>query len=257
MPNPTLNDIPSQHHRNDSALLGSNEKMAHPLDNPIWNALRTGHSSLAVGDELARRYPSAIGPLSGMPSQSPTSYEKLRELAEPGGVLALFFEDPPAPPTGWTMVRGGQLDQMVVGVSKNHSVETLGPGAELRGLTGNDVPAMIALAELTEPGPFRQRTIELGAFFGIFESGRLLAMAGQRLHLPDFVEVSAVCTHPDVRGRGYARMLIATVVDEIRERGKTAFLHSFSDNHSAIRVYESLGFTLRRSLHLAVLKNDL
>ena len=134
--------------------------------------------------------------------------------------------------------------------SARHATQTIAVASEFS-------PAMIALAELTEPGPFRQRTIELGAFFGIFESGRLLAMAGQRLHLPDFVEVSAVCTHPDVRGRGYARMLIATVVDEIRERGKTAFLHSFSDNHSAIRVYESLGFTLRRSLHLAVLKNDL
>jgi predicted GNAT family acetyltransferase len=133
---------------------------------------------------------------------------------------------------------------------------TLTRGEEFRPLTAADVPAMVELAELTEPGPFRERTIELGPFFGIFQSGRLLAMAGQRTHLPQFVEVSAVCTHPDARGRGYARMLIATVMDEVRQRGKTPFLHSFADNYPAIRVYESLGFTLRRNFELAVLRND-
>jgi predicted GNAT family acetyltransferase len=133
---------------------------------------------------------------------------------------------------------------------------TLTRGEKFRPLSAADVPAMVELAELTEPGPFRKRTIELGPFFGIFQAGRLLAMAGQRTHLPNFVEVSAVCTHPDARGRGYARMLIASVMDEIRQRGKTPFLHSFADNSPAIRVYESLGFTLRRNLELAVLKND-
>jgi predicted GNAT family acetyltransferase len=139
----------------------------------------------------------------------------------------------------------------------NHVPDPLTRGETLRPLTTQDVPAMVALAELTEPGPFRERTIELGAFYGIFENGRLLAMAGERTHLPDFVEVSAVCTHPDARGRGYARKLIATVMDEIHQRGKTPFLHSFADNDSAIRVYESLGFTERRTFELAVLKNDL
>jgi predicted GNAT family acetyltransferase len=114
---------------------------------------------------------------------------------------------------------------------------------------------MVALAQLTEPGPFRERTIELGAFFGIFESGRLVAMAGERMHLPHHVEVSAVCTHPDARGRGYARMLITTVIDGIRQRGKIPFLHSFADNYPANRVYESLGFRQRRTFELAVLKN--
>ncbi len=115
---------------------------------------------------------------------------------------------------------------------------------------------MVALAELTEPGPFRERTIELGVFYGIFHGDRLVAMAGQRTHLPGHVEVSAVCTHPDARGRGYARQLISTVADEIREREKTPFLHSFTDNYPAIRVYESLGFIESRRFELAVLRND-
>ena len=230
--------------------------VAHPLDNPIWTSLLTEHRSFAVSNALARRYPAAIGPLSGIARQSAANYEALRELAGPGGVVVLFCQEQPAPPPGWTLIRGGVLSQMVVAGPPERVPLTLERGEEFRPLTTADVPAMVELADLTEPGPFRERTIELGPFFGIFQGGRLVAIAGERTHLPQFVEVSAVCTHPDARGRGYARMLIATVMDEIRQRGKTPFLHSFADNYPAIRVYESLGFTLRRNLELAVLKND-
>jgi GNAT superfamily N-acetyltransferase len=237
----------------DGAIAGQDPTV---LDNPIWNSLRTEHAPLAIGDEQARRFPAAVGPLSGMPDQSPESYAALAPLAGPGGVVALFFTEPPSAPSGWTLVRGGMLAQMVADNPEETEGGPLAARVQLRCLTAADVPAMVALAELTEPGPFRQRTIELGAFFGIFESDRLVAMAGQRLHLPGFVEVSAVCTHPDARGRGYARTLIAAVTREIRQRGKTPFLHSFTDNDAAIRVYEGLGFTLRRQLHLAMLRHD-
>jgi GNAT superfamily N-acetyltransferase len=226
------------------------------LDNPIWNALSTEHSALAEGDDYARRYPAAIGPLSGIPSQAATNYEALRPLAGPGGVIVLFSTEPPTPPGGWGVIRGGLLDQMVQHQPIAFTPDKLPSGTELRRLTEVDVPAMVELATLTEPGPFRARTHELGAFFGVFESGRLVAMAGQRLRVPESVEVSAVCTHPDARGRGYAAMLIAASADEIRQRGKTPFLHTLADNESAIRVYERLGFVSRRKLHLAVLRND-
>jgi GNAT superfamily N-acetyltransferase len=257
MPNQKWMESPSPTLQIDSAEQdGLAEATAHPLDNPIWNSLHTEHRWFAVSNTLARRYPAAIGPLGGIPRQSSANYEALRELAGPGGVVVLFCRDQPAPPPGWTLIRGGVLSQMVCMEPADPVRFTLTRGEEFRPLTAHDVPAMIELADLTEPGPFRERTIELGPFFGILHSGRLLAMAGQRTHLPEFVEVSAVCTHPDARGRGYARMLIATVMDEIRQRGKTPFLHSFADNYPAIRVYESLGFALRRNLELAVLKND-
>jgi GNAT superfamily N-acetyltransferase len=211
---------------------------------------------LAISNALARRYPTAIGPLSGIARQSPANYDALRELAAPGEVVVLFCQEQPDPPPGWTLIRGGVLAQMVCAQPAKDVATTLTRGEEFRSLGADDVPAMIQLAQLTEPGPFRERTNELGPFFGIFEGERLLAMAGERTHLPEFVEVSAVCTHPDARGRGYARMLIGTVMDEIRERGKTPFLHSFADNYPAIRVYENLGFTLRRTLELAVLMRD-
>ena len=136
-----------------------------------------------------------------------------------------------------------------------HDAE-LAAGTKLAPARIADVPAMIELATLTEPGPFRERTIELGNFYGIFESDRLLAMAGQRMRVPGFVEVSAVCTHPDARGRGYAGMVMSEVIRDIIAEGATPFLHAFADN-PAVRLYERLGFTHRRSFQLAVIKREL
>lgn len=230
-------------------------QVQHPLDNPIWNSLLTEHSSFAISNHQARRYPSAIGPLSGITHQSAENYRALRPLAGPEGILVLFCTEKPAPPPTWTLIRGGLLTQMICEDPQPVALE-LTRGEIFRPLTTADVPEMVALAQLTEPGPFRERTIELGPFFGIFDDGRLVAMAGERMHLPHHVEVSAVCTHPEARGRGYARMLISIVMDEIRQRGKTPFLHSLADNDAAIRVYENLGFTQRRTFELAVLKRS-
>jgi ribosomal protein S18 acetylase RimI-like enzyme len=227
-----------------------------PLDNPVWHALMTEQSSLALGGELARRFPAEIGPLCGMKEPTAACYDALRSMASPGEALAILFTEPPAPPLGWSMPHYDVLDQMICLEPRNPESSHVPHGPIFRQLTAADIPAMIELATLTEPGPFAQRTIELGIFFGIFDSGRLLAMAGQRMHLPQFHEVSAICTHPDARGRGYARTLTIALMEEIRQRRKTPFLHVRSSNLRAIHVYEGLGFTLRRKLHFAVLKTD-
>jgi GNAT superfamily N-acetyltransferase len=228
----------------------------HLLDNPIWNSLITEHSRFALGDNLARRFPADIGPLSGFAEPSDAAYDTLRTLAGPAGIVVLFLEEPPAPHTGWSLIRGGLLTQMLCPDASRIDPVLHSTHAELRRLTAADVPQMVALAELTEPGPFRTRTHELGLFFGIFESDRLVSMAGQRTRVPGFIEVSAVCTHPDARGRGYARTLMSAVMDDIFAQGSLPFLHAFADNHAAIRVYQSLGFSQRRTFHLAVLKNE-
>ncbi|MGB6691002.1 MAG: GNAT family N-acetyltransferase [Terracidiphilus sp.] len=226
------------------------------LDNPIWNALRSEHAELAQGDGLARRYPAAIGPLSGMAEPNAEGYEALRSLAGPGGVVALFLKQPATPPAGWTWVRDGRMNQMIY-LPRNAPQPQAAPlGVEIVELTAADAPAMVELAEFTEPGPFHLRTMELGMFFGIKESGRLLAMAGERMRWTKFVEVSAVCTHPEARGRGYGSALIAKVIAHVLQIGKTPMLHVFTANLPAIRVYENLGFVLRRHLELAVLKNE-
>ncbi len=223
---------------------------AQLLDNPIWNALTTDHAALAVGGADARRYPSEIGPLSGMPMDSEAGWAALGELAEPGGVVGLFFRETPRIPASWTVVRRGELVQMVA--ERPAPVAIAEPaGMTLRVLTKEDAPAMVELAELTEPGPFRLGTLELGTFFGILDGGRLLAMAGKRMHMPGFIEVSGVCTHPEARGRGYARLLMSCVMEEIMAAGRTPFLHALASNAGAIRVYEDLGFRVRRGLEFA------
>ena len=220
------------------------------LDNPIWSALTTDHAALAVGGAEARRYPDEIGPLSGMRAPSDAGWAELAELAGPGGVVALFFCEAPRIPEGWTPVLQGALVQMV---AEDPRLVTIAEpaGVTLRKLTAEDAAAMVELATLTEPGPFRQRTMELGTFFGIMQEGRLLAMAGKRMHVPGFVEVSAVCTHPEARGRGYARLLMSCVMEEIVAVGRTPFLHALATNVGAIRVYEDLGFRVRRELAVA------
>jgi ribosomal protein S18 acetylase RimI-like enzyme len=225
------------------------------LDNPIWNSLLTEHRSLALSEGAARRYPPAFGPLAGTPDQSLESYSALESLAGPGGMLGLFFADPPAPPAGWSLFLGGVLAQMICRDLNPAEINGLPAGVNLRKLGAADVPLMIELATLTEPGPFRERTIELGNFYGIFEGPRLLSMAGQRMRVPGFVEVSAVCTHPDARGRGYAGILMSEVMRDIVAEGATPFLHAFADN-PAISLYQKLGFTHRRRFQLAVIKRE-
>jgi ribosomal protein S18 acetylase RimI-like enzyme len=224
------------------------------LDNPMWSALTTDHAALALGAGEARRYPDEIGPLSGMARGTEAAWAALADLAGPGGLVVLFFHETPWIPEGWSVVRGGPLVQMVAD-DPRPIVIAEPAGVELRILTAADAPMMVELATVTEPGPFRLRTHELGTFFGILQEGRLLAMAGKRMHIPGYVEISAVCTHPEARGRGYARLLMSCVMEEIIADGKTPFLHALASNAGAIRVYEDLGFRLRRQLEFrAVVK---
>ncbi len=226
------------------------------LDDPIWNSLNTRHAAFALGTGLARRYPSAIGPLSGIADQSDAAYEDLRALAGPGGIVVLFLQDPPVPRAGWTIVREGPLTQMVCLDPPATPSPSLPAGAHMRRLTAADAPAMVELATLTEPGPFRERTHELGFFVGIFHDNKLVSMAGQRTRVPDFVEISAVCTHPGARGKGYARTAMLAVMEEIVCSGETPYLHAWADNYSAIRVYRDLGFTHRPGRFAAAFRND-
>jgi predicted GNAT family acetyltransferase len=224
------------------------------LDNPIWNSLTTRHAHFAtgqhVGHGLARRYLGDIGPLSGV--QEPTA-EALADLAAiilEGDFAVLFLECALDIPADWQLLRGGKIIQMVcTKVPDQPSLD-----ADILPLAPMNFPEMVALAKLTEPGPFREHTAKLGGFVGIRVDGRLAAMAGQRLAPGDFTEVSAVCTHPDFRGRGYAKALVAAVTRNIHAEGRVPFLTSFENNTGAIRTYEQVGFVLRRSFQLAVVK---
>jgi predicted GNAT family acetyltransferase len=222
----------------------------HPLDNPIWHALSSVHACFAEGDGCAKRYPTEVAPLAAVREQSQQAYNSLGELLGEQDVAVMFLDAPPRAPQGWRLVHGLQMEQMVCTVPP----EPVQHSYEIKELNSEDVPQMLSLTALTEPGPFRKRTIEFGGYRGIRDSELLVAMTGQRLSLTGFTEVSAVCTHPEYRGRGYAIALVSAVAQTIFARGETPFLGVRQDNTPAIKLYEKLGFKIRRSLHLAVVQ---
>ncbi|MGC2703669.1 MAG: GNAT family N-acetyltransferase [Candidatus Acidiferrales bacterium] len=220
------------------------------LDNPIWNSLTTLHARFAEGDALAKRFPPDVTTLAAMREPTVEAYSSLAQALKGSGA-ALFLDQHPAIPPGWTTIHASQILQMVCEKSEIEAEAEEEP-AEV--LTVADTDEMIALAELTKPGPFGKRTRELGHYIGIRESNRLAAMAGERLHLPGYTEVSAVCTHPDFQGRGFARLLISALMRRILQRGQIPILHVKQENVGAIHVYEKLGFRTRRLIHFVVLR---
>jgi ribosomal protein S18 acetylase RimI-like enzyme len=227
---------------------------AHALDNPIWNALTSVHARFAEEagfveeSGLARRYPPKVSPLAALYEPSAMAFEAMARILGSGGMAGFFTTDLWDLPDGWTSVYTGLISQMIC--------EKLldAPDIPARVLETSDAGAMLELAQLTKPGPFEERTVELGTYLGIHDAGRLVAMAGERFRLKGFTEISAVCTHPEYRARGYARALVHRLASSIIVRGEIPFLHVMTDNANAIRAYESLGFHERRQIRVLVLK---
>jgi ribosomal protein S18 acetylase RimI-like enzyme len=219
------------------------------LNNPIWHALSTEQSYLAEVNHLAKRFPPDVSPFGAIETQSPAPYEALGKLLH-GDTIALCLGSKPTLPPDWTTRISVDAYQMTF-----EGPVPRRPSHVMRQLTQDDVPEMLALTKLTDPGPFLPRTIDLGAYYGIHDSGSLVALAGERLHLTGFTEVSAVCTHPNFRGRGYGNVLISKVISGILDRGETPFLHVKTDN-PAIALYRKLGFQIRAQLHIAVIQQE-
>ena len=232
----------------------------HPLDNPVWDALTTVQSGVAVGSGRARRYRSDISVFCGMPDSSDEAWSDLAELGGGERVVVLFRPGPIEEPTDWERLYSGSGIQMVL-EGEPRSVPAL-PGVDtktgskvtLRSLGEADVDQMIALVARTEPGPFLSRTIELGGYVGIFHGPDLVARAGQRMRPTGHCEISAVCTDDTARRRGYASVVTAAVANGIRRRGEVPFLNVRTDNVAAIPVYERLGFVERAITQFAVLR---
>jgi ribosomal protein S18 acetylase RimI-like enzyme len=218
----------------------------HPLDNPARASLLGPHAHFAEGHGQVLRYPAQMCAFTALPDEpDAASWRDVATLLGPGG-LATLAATQVLPPPDWELVFSIAAVQLVddgVAAAEDSEAIPLGPDA---------VPEMIALVELTKPGPFLPRTIELGSYRGIRRDGALVAMAGERLHPPGWTEVSAVCTHPDYRGQGFASRLTHAVVAGIRARGERPFLHASAANTSAIRLYQALGFRLRNRVHFRV-----
>ncbi|MBR0895635.1 GNAT family N-acetyltransferase [Bradyrhizobium tropiciagri] len=223
----------------------------HPLDRPIWSALTTRQRDLAEGDTDARRFPLAIAPFADMVDMSPQSFAALGALLSRPDIAVLFTPDPVAVPSEFKVLLAETGEQMI-GMPADYSA----PGVEIVRLGEADVPAMMALTALTKPGPFSTRTHELGNFFGIRIGDELVAMAGERMKPGNYTEMTAVCVHPDHRGRGYAQALLSAVGRQIVARGEIPFLHVFTSNVSAIALYRRQGMAIRRRLHITVLQKQ-
>jgi ribosomal protein S18 acetylase RimI-like enzyme len=216
------------------------------LDNPVYAALSTVHAGFAQICGRAARYQADVAPFLAMPADpSPEDWQCAAELVTPDGFAAIM--DPGAVPETWRTLGEFELVQMI---GEDVSGVT---APEATRLGSQDVPEMLELVRETEPGPFFDRTIELGDYFGIRREGRLVAMGGERLRLDGWTEISAVCTATTHRGHGMASRLMGTLIARIEGRSERVFLHVLTGNTGAIRLYEALGFQIRRQGTLSVL----
>jgi hypothetical protein len=221
----------------------------HPLDRAVWAALTTRQADLALGDDRARRLAPEYGLFAAAADRSPRNVAALAALVRATGPAALFEADPPRELEGVTITPGDPISQMIATAPVSAPADF-----EVLRLGDADAAEMLELATLTRPGPFFSRTHQLGDFIGVRENGRLAAMCGERLRLPGHTELSAVCTHPDFLGRGYAAGLMSLVTQAIIARGDVAFLHVYDHNTRAIALYERLGWTRRRAVEVSFLE---
>ncbi|NUT98345.1 MAG: GNAT family N-acetyltransferase [Saccharothrix sp.] len=212
--------------------------MSSPLDHAAWESLNGAHARFAERHGRVLRYQPDVAPFLAFPPDADERvWRDVADLVGPGEVVAIGNLEPPP---GWEVAFRGEGVQLV-----DDGVRTEEDPEAVR-LTAADVPEMLDLVGRTKPGPFRPRTVELGTYLGIRREGRLVAMAGERLHPPGHTEISAVCTDAAFRGQGLATRLVRAVAHGIRERGETPIMHAAGDNTNAIRLYLSLGFRLRR-----------
>ncbi len=212
--------------------------MKYYLDNPVYHALLTGDPDKAFGSEQVKYFQKEISPFSGFHEEYDDGFKELHQLL-PGGRNILYATRKEIPePKGWKLIQripGYQFLYLSEKEFENNFSDVIP-------LNEQHVEEMVNLATLTKPGPFGKRTIEFGNYHGIFNNDKLTAMTGRRLHVHEFIEVSAVCTHPGFSGRGFASLLLKHQINSILKEKKIPFLHVRFDNKKAIDLYERLGF---------------
>ena len=224
--------------------------MKHLLDNPVWEALGTEDARLNCGTDKVRYFAEDVSPFVGMKLWDDHDLAVLEKELPADRSFSVMIADQVRIPACFDIVFTTALYQMVCTRFQSMFDSSLG----MRSLSDADVPAMLELTSLTKPGPFLAHTIDFGHYTGIVEGDKLLAMAGERLHVKGYTELSAVCTHPDHLGKGYASHLMSHACETIIHRGDVPFLHVKQDNTRAIAKYEHLGFSIRTAFYFAVIK---
>lgn len=224
--------------------------MQHVLDNPAWSALITGNSALANGNNAVKYFDKEVSPFVGFRENSDADFQTLYNLLPHDGPVGFVSKVERILPEQWEVVQYIKCLQMVYGGDAIPNVDH----SNLVPLTDAHIPQMLALTRLTNPGPFAQKTINFGHYYGVFDSDKLVAMAGQRMNPVPYAEISAVCTHPDYLGKGYAKKLLQFHINRVITAGEIPMLHVRYDNDRAIHVYENIGFKKRRELHFYIMK---
>ncbi len=227
--------------------------MPHILDNMVWNAITTGNNNISLVDGEVGCYQQDIAPFVGLKELNEANLEKLHDFIPVNRRVAIaYFDRITLDKSKWEIIQQLECCQMVYEIPV--AALTTPASSLIVPLTNEHIPQMLELTALTKPGPFFSKTILFGNYFGIFVDGRLAAMTGQRMHPVPYMEVSAVCTHPDYRGNGYAKALMLQVMKIILDNSFTPFLHVLTSNTTAIQLYESIGFRTRRKIFIDVVK---
>lgn len=227
--------------------------MGHILDNMIWNAITTGNKDIAIINGDVGCYLPEIAPFAGMKDFNDSNLKKLYEFIPANQSVAISSLNKMNHDDGrWKLLQPMDVTQMVYEHTLNSFTTKNSP--LIVPLSEEHVPQMIELTALTRPGPFLQQTIRFKNYFGIFIDNRLAAITGQRMHPKPYMEVSAVCTHPDFRGRGYAKTLMLHVMKIILDNSFTPFLHVLSNNSNAIELYKTIGFRTRKQIFVDVIR---
>ncbi|RDZ29512.1 GNAT family N-acetyltransferase [Lysobacter silvisoli] len=215
------------------------------LDNPIWESLISRHRALALGAGTVARYPAQVAPFLGLPEHGLDADAALAELV-PAGDTALVLGRAPAVGEGWELRHLADLAQMICRAPVEEPDEA--GAADIVELGDAHRADVLELTALVYPHYFRPRTMELGRYYGLYQDGRLAAMAGERMGMDAYTELSAICTHPDFLGRGHARRLVAFLANDNHARGRVPFLHVSHENPRAVELYLRNGFELRRDI---------
>lgn len=218
--------------------------MNEVLRNPIYNALISGNSSLAIGDENVKYFRRDVAFFAGLKDNSDADFEELYRIIDSGCLFVVFSPTQLQFSEKWNLAMSFTMFQMVYESEYILARE----GNEVIDLDESHVEEMIALVDLTKPGPFLKSTLEFGNYTGVFKDDKLVAMAGHRFNAIPYTEISAVCTHPDYLGRGFSYLLLREQIRRILDKAEIPFLHVKKDNIGAIKLYEKVGFRIKSEI---------